>query len=500
MRWCAIACLVALLTSGRGAGAQVAAPRPDASTPRGLGGAAHLANPREVREKLGLIGDYDGIAGIESVKVAVLDFGFEGAGDGRPYLPANAVLVEHYDPEFVRRFGLGDPEFRKGFEPGNRHGRVMAQVIWATTGSYPGGPKFYLLNANGPTMLRRAVRYAIVAKVDVILFSGSFEGGGFGDGRGPIDRIVADATAAGILWINAAGNHGGHVYNGSVRVLPDGYLRLRDGSDVASLRFRNHLDENTVTVTLTWDDYREDEDAGTDRDLDLYVEDWAGRRVVSGEKVQVSGSRAAGPEESRNPRERVVLASLPASPEGVADPDYCYRIRIRARRGPFAAADRLRVLVASARDSYWTAGGDGPREALEFLDATGSGELYPPADSPLVLTVGDADPASSVGPTADGRAKPEVILEESRAFFTDGEIPAGSSTAAAYVAGVVVLLKAAAPVLRPRHLFHIARLGPTIPASTVRPRLAGQASRPSNLRLWQTPSRARLAQILLDDR
>lgn len=498
MRWGAIACLAVLLAFGRGGRAQAPAAGPGSSSPGGGASVPRLAHPRAIRERLGLTRDFDGIAGIESVKVAVLDYGFDGAGNGRPFLPANAVVVEHYDPEFVRRFGLGDPEFRKPFEPGNRHGRVMAQIVWAMTGSYAGGPKFYLLNAGGPTMLRRAVRYAIEQKVDVILFSGSFEGGGFGDGRGPIDRIVADASAAGILWVNAAGNYGRHVYNGSVRVLNDGYLRLRDGSDVASLRFRNHVDDNVVSVTLTWDDYREEEDAGTDKDLDLFVEDWAGRRIGSGEKVQVSGSRAAGPEESRNPRERVVLTGLAASPEGVADPDYGYRIRIRAKRGQFTATDRLRVLVTSARDTYWTPGGDAPRDALEFLDASGSGEIYPPADSPLVLTVGDSDPSSSIGPTADGRVKPEVVLEDARAFFTDGEIVAGSSPAAAYVAGAVVLLKAAAPSLQPRHLLHLARLGLPVPPGPRR--VAGQPSRTAGLRFWQTPSRARLAEVLLDGR
>ena len=53
------------------------------------------------------------------------------------------------------------------------------------TGQSPRGPQFYLLNANGPTMLRRAVRFAIDRKVDVILFSNTFDGGGNGDGRGP---------------------------------------------------------------------------------------------------------------------------------------------------------------------------------------------------------------------------------------------------------------------------------------------------------------------------
>src|SRR5438094_445196 len=235
-------------------------------------------------------------------------------------LPGDTVVVEHYDSEFVRRFGLGDPGYRKAFEPFNRHGRIMAQIVWAVTGAHPEGPRFYLLNANGPTMLRRAVRYAIEQRVDIILFSGSFEGGGNGDGRGPINRIVDDALGSDILWINAAGNFGRRVYNGPVRILSDGYLRLRDGSDVAALRFRNHLDENTVTITLTWNDYREEEDAGTDKDLDLYVEDAQGQVVGASEKKQVIGGKTDpgngdSAAESRNPRARVVLTDLAADRE-----------------------------------------------------------------------------------------------------------------------------------------------------------------------------------------
>ena len=325
---------------------------------------------------------------------------------GGGYLPDSAEIVEDYDPEFIRRFGLGDPEYRKPFEPLNRHGREMAQIVWSVTGSKPGGPKFYLLNANGPTMLRRAVRYAIEKQVDVILFSGSFEGGGSGDGKGPIDRVVDKAVARGILWINAAGNYGGRVYNGLVRVLSDGYLKLRNVSDIAALRFRNRADENTITVTLTWNDYKDEEDAGTDKDLDLFVEDWTGRRVGSGEKIQVSGSKVAGPDESRNPRERVVLADLPKNPHIPTDPDFCYRIRVKARRGRFSAGDRIRILLTPTRDTYIPAGGLEPEEAVTFVDASNEGEIYPPADNPGVLTVGEAGPSSSVGPTLDGRAKP----------------------------------------------------------------------------------------------
>ncbi|WZO98997.1 S8 family serine peptidase [Isosphaeraceae bacterium EP7] len=464
--------------------------------PAGRVSAARMMNGPEIRAKLGLTREYEGGAGLSSVKVAVLDSGFEGVGGGRAYLPADAVIVEHYDPELIRRFNLGDPEFRKGFEPGNRHGRVMAQIVWGVTGARPEGPRFYLLNANGPTMLRRAVRYAIESKVDLILFSGSFEGGGNGDGRGPINRVVDDALAAGIPWINAAGNYGGRVFNGPIRPLDDGYLRLRKGADVASLRFRNHVDENNVNVTLTWNDYREDEDAGTEKDLDLFVEDWAGRRVGSGEKVQVTGVPQADSEQSRNPRERVVLESLPAIPYFPKDPDYCYRIRIRAKGGRFTSEDRLRVLVTASREAYTPPDGGPPRSAFEFVDASDQGELYPPADNLLALTVGDGSPSSSMGPTVDGRTKPDVLLEDSRAYFSDGEVSSGSSNAAAYVAGAVAILKAAAPDLGPGPLLRIARQGPPLPASILadRPRAVNATS--SVLRLWQAPTRAKLVEVM----
>jgi len=457
--------------------------------------ASRLANPQDVRKRLGLIPDYESVAGVDSIKIAVLDYGFDGLSADRPYLPKTTEVVEHYDPEFVRRFGLGDPEFRKGFEPANRHGRIMAQIIWGVTGLRPTGPKFFLLNANGPTMLRRAVRFAIEKKVDIILFSGSFEGGGNGDGRGSINRVVADALAANIVWINAAGNYGHHVFNAPVRILSDGYLRLREGSDVASLRFRNRVDENTINVTLTWSDYRDEEDAGTDKDLDLYVENGAGRRVGASEKVQVSGSHIPGPDETRNPRERVVLTNLPASPEVITDPDYGYRIRIKAKAGRFNSTDRVRMLVTASRDFYLPPGGNMPREAFEFTDASDSGELYPPADNPRVLTVGDSDPSSSLGPTADGRIKPDVILEDSRAFFSDGEISSGSSDAAAYIAGVVAVLKTSAPVLHSSDLFRLAKQGPAVSLSTLRGSTR-RSSSATGYHYWQTPSRARLAEVI----
>jgi hypothetical protein len=450
--------------------------------------------PPDVRKQLGLGPEYEKVREVEQIKVAVLDYGFDGIDGVRPFLPANAVLVEHYDPDFVRRHGLGDPEFRKGFAPGNKHGRVMAQIVWAVTGQRPGGPQFYLLNANGPTMLQRAVRFAIEQKVDLILFSNTFDGGGNGDGRGPVNRIVQEAVRAGIIWVNAAGNQGRHVYRGPVEVLANGYLGLGPQRDAGGLRFRNLLDDNSVTVTLTWNDYREAEDAGTTKDLDLYVEDWQGQVVAAGELRQVAGGAKAAEGETRNPRERVVLPGL------AAERDHDYRIRVRHRNGRFTADDRLRVLISAGRDGKAPDPKSGNLvDAVQFLDASDGGEIYPPADHPLVLTVGDAGSESSVGPTADHRLKPDVVLRHSEVLLTDGELSVGASNAAAYFAGIVALLKAAEPSLEARHLLDLARRSQAGPAAhTTRrvpttPAVRSVRDYITQGRLWRTPTRRELA-------
>ena len=476
------------------AGDKAAAPPPGAGR---LHSIARPSIPSDVRKQLGLVPEYAAVRGVEQIKVAVLDYGFDGIDGVRPFLPANAVLVEHYDPEFVRRHGLGDPEFRKGFAPGNKHGRVMAQIVWAVSGQGPDGPKFYLLNANGPTMLQRAVRFAVERKVDLILFSNTFDGGGNGDGRGPVNRIVQEAVRAGIIWINAAGNHGRRVYRGPVEVALTGYLRLGPRRDAGGLRFRNLLDDNTITVTLTWNDYQEVEDAGTTKDLDLSVEDWRGQVVAASALRQVAGDRQAADGETRNPRERLVLPGL------AADAEHDYRIRVRHRDGQFATDDRLRVLIGATRDGKVPdPKTGGVRDAVQFLDASDGGEIYPPADHPLVLTVGDAASETSVGPTADHRMKPDVILRHSEVLITDGELSAGASNAAAYFAGVVALLKAAEPSLEARHLLDLAR--PARPASaisTFRRDVSTPAARPVRdyivqSRLWHTPTRRQLADAL----
>ena len=407
---------------------------------------ARVVGPDDARRRLGLLPAYAAVPGIKNVKVAVLDSGFDGIDGKRPYLPAGTVVVEHYAADFVRKFGLGDPDFRKPFRPGDAHGRQLAQLVWAATGNSPDGPQFYLLNANGPTLFRRAVRTAVELKVDVVLFAGTFEGAGNYDGRGPVNAAVDEAVAAGIIWVNAAGNNGGAVYNGPVDVGPGGYVRFGPAA-LTALRLRSRVDENAATLTLTWNDYRDAEDAGTEKDLDLVVEDAGGRVVGESALRQVGPGRAAGDGETKNPRERLALVDLAATAAGTE-----YRVRVRARTANFGPRDRLRILLTPGRAPVRDPATGKPVPSAELADATRGGEIYPPADHAGVLTVGDGSAASAVGPTADGRVKPDVVVSESVARFSSGEETAGASNAAAYFAGVVAVLRAAEPGLTAGHV------------------------------------------------
>jgi hypothetical protein len=156
------------------------------------------------------------------------------------------------------------------------------------------------------------------------------------------------------------------------------------------------------------------------------------------------------------------------------------------------------VVAVPSRESFIPPNGDRPEPAFAFVDASDENELYPPADNPLVLTVGDLDPSSSIGPTADRRVKPDAAVRDSRAYFRDGEISAGSSNAAAYVAGVVAVLKAAAPGLKPRHLLELAREGPPVTGEMIQGRTFRSPSKPLGFHLWQTPTRSRLAKLVRD--
>jgi hypothetical protein len=380
--------------------------------------ASHLKDADQYRKLFGLDA-YPFNDRLAKMKIAVLDNGFQGIEKEKSYLPQSTKVVELYDEEFIKKHNLGDPKYQDRFLPTD-HGRVMAQLIWAMTGQQEAGPQFYLLNATGITNFRRAVQYAIDEKVDIILYSQNRECCGNFDGSGFLNAIVNQATTAGILWVNAAGNYGGRVHNAALNV--GGH----------TLRIKSHIDENPVQIILNWNSQGPEETSGTDKDLDLFLYDAENKIVAKSELTQVWKKEKLEDGETFLPRERI-RTELSAGD---------YRIVVQLRSKNFTANDRIRVTVLPERQAIQAEDSNQMVEAVELLDKTPGQEIMVPGDNPNVITVGDTNTYSASGPTMDGRMKPEIILEKSDATFSDGRTTAGTSNAAAMFAGIAAVLKA----------------------------------------------------------
>lgn len=376
-----------------------------------------VRNASELRQAYGLTEFRAQPAAMGGLKIAVLDNSFEGFIQNSDSLPASAELIRG-----PLRTAPGGSTSASG------HGLMMAQIVWAMSGSLPEGPKFYLIEASGITNLRAAIEKSIELDVDVVLYASTWETGGNYDGRGFINAEVTRAAKAGILWINAAGNDHNLSYTGQIKVdAATGALRLPGAGNVLS--FSNKLTNNPVKLTLSWTDYKETEEVQTTKDLDWELSDWTGRTVKlknlrQGEQSTCgdSASYARGSREnSLHPREQDEVTLQ----EGV------YQLRVYDCSGNFVPSDRVRLVLQSPKG-----------DSLKLHEANGSHEINPPADNANVITVGDLSPVSSIGPTFDGRVKPDFRMPVSRVEMSDGlTVPMGSSVASAIFAGITLQLK-----------------------------------------------------------
>jgi hypothetical protein len=419
--------------------------------------ASVLENISEIRKFFGL-DQYEYRNELGNLKIAVIDNGFEGFDTAKGQLPSSAELVMAYPKDMIAKYNLGDPDY---VQPpiATEHGKMMAQIVWGVTGANSQGPKFYLLNGNGITNFRRAVRYAIEKKVDLILYSQNRECCGNFDGAGFLNDIVNQATQAGIVWINAAGNYGGHVFNGTLQSI--GSDNRVSFNQTTELRLKSRLDENKAQIILLWNSNATEEDSGTDQDLDLFVYDENNNEVAKSELKQVLKKEGLKDGETFLARERINY-------EFSKNRNGYYRIVVKAKSRNFTSSSRVRIVVIPERPPVQDNEKKKMVDAIEFLDATKGEEIMVPADNPNVITVGDLAPFSAVGPTLDGRVKPEVVLENSIASFSNGQSSTGTSNAAAYFTGVVAVLKSYAPNLTRQHIINFPRKRPSSLGASIR--------------------------------
>lgn len=400
------------------------------SFPQKLWAVNEVENLESLRKQFGLQAFSPSKNSIRDLKIAILDNGFVG------FQPGNGMLPESAELKNLTAIGAAP----------THHGLGMAQIVWAMTGKSPEGPKFFLVNTNGFSNLKAAIQFVIDEKVDLVLYSQVWPFGSNFDGTGFINEQVTRAVQSGVIWVNAAGNHGGMVYNGFVekqRGVGDNQFLTFNSKDF--LRFENKLDENQVALTLSWSDFKESDTYNTHKDLDLFVYDSAGKLVDSSELIQRGEAppETGGSKLSSHAREVVTLKNLDRGQ---------YQIKIKVNSNHFDANDRFRVLIKAEKES-----------ALVFTDRTLGSEIQPPADHPGVITVGEKKASSAAGPTADGRVKPEILIDDARVSFTNGTQVEGTSVAAALFAGIASVLKAQESLLSFEKLKKLVeRLGPPV--------------------------------------
>lgn len=354
-----------------------------------------VANGDEIRQRLGMF--LDSNVDLSNVKVAVLDNGFVGYVPGKGMLPSHTELIEA---------PLKIPDM-------SSHGLGMAQILWEASGKSEKGPKFYLLNSNGFTNFKAAVDFVIQNKIDIVLYSQIWTFGSNFDGKGFINQVVNRALDKGVIWINAAGNLGSRVYNG--RVLNDSRF----------IQVNNKLDENSFSLTLSWNDFSDSEEICSTKDLNLELYNSHKNLVASSELIQMGQN----PEVKNSKDKRSCYAreafNLKNLDRGV------YTLKIIQKSSNFTDSDTFRIIITEDRPG-----------TVEFVGISAGAEIMPPADNSRVLTVGEKTLMSAMGPTSDGRIKPDVLIEKAVVSFTNGNQTAGTSNAAAMVAGVVSVLKA----------------------------------------------------------
>ena len=416
-----------------------------------------LANGTDIRTAYGL-NAYSGL-NYQNIKIAVLDQEFDGFTTD----PDHAKHELYLPAALTRLFQLGVPANvrmpdRVAFNQ-TKHGIHMAQAIRGVCGFPANGPHIRFYDVSRPEMFLEAVGAVNNPHADSILSwgahivvnSNNWAATGNFDGTGPLNDAIAEATSRGVIWINNAGNYGALVSNhvlqpiaqqGGFRArLPDQSIPNQDFTT-----FYNNVAENEVSITLAWkSDPGPNLNVGTNQDLDLflYKETARGsnrpdlsRPFRSSERRQVRDNPGNVPGGTLFSEEQI-SARLPVGK---------YFIAVRSINPPsrFGANEKFRITLQRVSGNYIHPQTNRSIESLIYHHASRDGEIQTGGDG-TGLTIGNFSKYSARGPTLDGRGKPEILLEQEKAEFTDRrEIFIGNSYTNAIFAGMAATYTAAA--------------------------------------------------------
>ena len=244
------------------------------------------------------------------------------------------------------------------------------------------------------------------AGVHVVNHSAGWYGPDRGDGSGPIGAIVSSARAAGVLWVNSAGNDAQTHWSGTfVSADGDRSHEWAPGDEGNTFVWPN---DSEICGVLKWDEWP----AGvSDFDLGLSLSE-------TGQRLAISDDYQSG---SQPPYEGLCVTQRSGDDLTVYWAILGYDVRSSPRLDLFTFGDYN----------------------LPLQYQTAAGSITVPADSPAALAVGalcwqsrQPEYFTSQGPTIDGRTKPDIAGHDSVSGATYGPFSscpsgfAGTSAAA----------------------------------------------------------------------
>jgi len=351
------------------------------------------------------------------VKIGVIDLGFTGfTGLVGSELPA---------PVTHCYAGIGQPtDEMSACEQGGVHGTAVTETLMDIAPD----ATLYISNPQSLLDLHDAVDWMISQGVTIINHSVGWTWEGPGDGTSPYTdgalAAVDRAVAAGITWINAAGNEGLSTWSGP----------WSDADGDAEMEFAEDLERNAISalsgqeiiLQLRW----QDSWTNAATDLDLYLVSSTGAILKSSEKPQrgLSGN---------TPFEFLRFTPTTAGP---------YYAVVRQYGGAAPAWVQVQEF------NGW-----------QLARSTAAGSIANPAESASagLLAVGATawsqtnvvEPYSSRGPTRDNRIKPDVVSIDFADTATYGAsgFP-GTSQAAPHIAGLAALASQRFPAYGPAEI------------------------------------------------
>lgn len=368
-------------------------------------------NMDEISRNLNL-SQFRGKSFSRKIKIAVLDNGFRGyeqeIGKG---LPANTVYHQGKASDADQ---ITSPTF---------HGLMIAKIISQIiqTSQVESDYELHLFNTFGYTKFADAVETVIADKFDLVVYAQVWEYGGNGDTKGFINALVDKAVNAGIVWLNAAGDFGqltrvapisSYQANGETWVVFTSAKGRKENGVV--LKCEAPKDEQcTMRVVLSWNDFKDTVDEGTDKDLDLLIYDSKKNLLMASERNQKLEEDESDKLASLIPRE-LIETQIPRGN---------YVVRVKVKSDNFSEeSDKLRLTVS----------GNG----MSMKEFSRGETLLPPADNAGVITIGSNDEPN--GSTSQSQGRPDVTFK-SLIQLSDGSSFYSTSIATAFAGGLAAL-------------------------------------------------------------